>query len=176
MPNATGDTFAELLRTQIRHEFTAAQQYLAAAVHLDALRLPRLAAICYGNADDKRTHALRMVRYLLDRDLPVTIGEIGAIRSEFDTASSTIAFLGGYERNLTDQITALARAARASGDFLGEQFVRWFLKDQVDEVARMSTLLTVCERATDLFEVEEFVAREVRPLTADATAPRPAGR
>jgi hypothetical protein len=36
----------------------------------------------------------------------------------------------------------------------------WFLKEQVEEVASMSTLLNVARRADNLFDVETFLARE----------------
>ena len=36
----------------------------------------------------------------------------------------------------------------------------WFLKEQVEEVASMSTLLTVARRADNLFDLENFMARE----------------
>ncbi|MCU1651645.1 MAG: bacterioferritin, partial [Pseudonocardia sp.] len=63
------------------------------------------------------------------------------------------------------------------GDYLGEQFMQWFLKEQVEEVSSMSTLLTVVARAGDnLFHIEDFVNRELPATTAvDPTAPPPAG-
>ena len=39
--------------------------------------------------------------------------------------------------------------------------MQWFLKEQVEEVASMKTLLNVAKRAGDnLFHLEEFLARE----------------
>jgi hypothetical protein len=36
----------------------------------------------------------------------------------------------------------------------------WFLKEQVEEVASMTTLVNVARRAENLFDLENFVARE----------------
>ncbi|MFI5778523.1 ferritin [Nocardia sp. NPDC051570] len=169
--------FPDLLRDQIRHEFTAAQQYLAAAVYFDALRLPRLAQVSYDGADDKRAHALRMVQYLLDRDLEVWVGGLDEVISTFESPRAALEFLLLHEQRLTEQITTLARTARESNDYLGEQFTQWFLEDQVTEVARTKTLLAVYERAEgNLFDVEQFIARELRvPPKPDAATPRIAG-
>jgi ferritin len=53
------------------------------------------------------------------------------------------------------------RVARENGDYAGEQFMQWFIKEQIEEVAKMSTLLRVVERAgDDALRVEEFLARE----------------
>ena len=52
----------------------------------------------------------------------------------------------------------------------------WFLKEQVEEVASMSTLLTIMERATNLFDVENFLVREsVGDAGGDTSAPEAAG-
>ncbi|WP_227997880.1 ferritin [Nocardia australiensis] len=169
--------FNLLLRAQIRRGFTAAQQYLSAAVYLDSNRLPRLAEYCYGKSGEHRGHALRMVQYLLDRDLEVQVGGLDEVKSSFESPRETIAFLLEAERTRSTQITALAGAARSSGDYLGERFIQWFLEEQVEEVAGMTTLLTVIDRAAgDLFDVEDFISRELRTTPrADLTAPKMAG-
>ena len=51
---------------------------------------------------------------------------------------------------MSDQIGELFRVAREEGDYLSEQFVQWFLKEQVEEVATMTELLDVAERVKRL--------------------------
>jgi ferritin len=153
--------FSGLLQAQIRHEFTAAQQYIALAVWFDARDLPRLAKRFYRQAIEERNHAMAMVQYLLDRDQPVAIPGSGEVRNDFSSVHEAIELALDQERTVTADIEAMAKAARAEEDYLGEQFVAWFLKEQVEEVAQMSTLLTVVERAADnLFEVENHLYRE----------------
>jgi ferritin len=168
--------FQALLREQIRNEFTAAQQYIAVAVYLDDQDLPQLAAHFYAQALEERNHAMSMVQYLLDSDLPVRIPGISDVRNEFESVADVVELALTQERSVTGQITALARTARDEGDYLGEQFMQWFLKEQVEEIASMSTLLTVVRRAgNNLFHIEDFVARELKPATADPSAPPSAG-
>jgi ferritin len=60
---------------------------------------------------------------------------------------------------------------------MGEQFMQWFIKEQVEEVSSMSDLLAVVERSRENpMVVEEYIARE-RPsaAAADPTAPAAAG-
>ncbi|WP_378735672.1 ferritin [Nocardia brasiliensis] len=177
MPDTDAQPFPRLLRAQIRHGFTAAQQYLAAAVYFDSNRLPQLAKHCYDKSGEQRGHALRMVQYLLDRDLDVQIAGLDEIQSTFESPRAAIAFLLETEQNRSKQITGLARAARESNDYLGERFIQWFLKEQVEDVARMTTVLAVIERsAGNLFDVEDFLARELRaPRRIDNATPRMAG-
>ena len=79
MTSSTGNTFLNLLRAQVRNEFTAAQQYTALAVWLDDQDLPQLAAHFYAQALEEREHAMMMVQYLLDNDLPVGIPGLSLI-------------------------------------------------------------------------------------------------
>jgi bacterioferritin B len=169
--------FQALLRDQIRNEFTASMQYTAVAVYLDDQDLPQLAAHFYAQALEERNHAMSMVQYLLDSDLPVHIPGVDEVRNDFADVEDVVRLALAQERNVTTQITTLARTARDEGDYLGEQFMQWFLKEQVEEVASMSTLLTVVQRAGDnLFHVEDFVARELsKPATTDPTTPPVAG-
>ena len=98
------------------------------------------------------------------------------VRNSFDTPRDAIALALDLERSVTDQISRLAATARDEGDYLGEQFMQWFLKEQVEEVAQMTTLVRIAERAgADLFHLEDFVAREISASSADLSAPKAAG-
>ncbi len=177
-PDAMSDEskFQALLREQIRNEFTAAQQYIAVAVYLDDQDLPQLAAHFYAQAIEERNHAMSMVQYLLDSGQSVHIPGVDDVRNEFDSVEDVVQLALDQEKTVTVQITALARTARDEGDYLGEQFMQWFLKEQVEEVATMSTMLTVVRRAgNNLFHIEDFINRELKPGAVDPSAPPSAG-
>jgi ferritin len=168
--------FARLLDEQIAHEFAAAQQYIAIAVWYDGDALPQLAGHFYRQAIEERNHAMMIVQYLMDADLPVTIPGTAGVRNEFQNIAEPVALALDQERRVSAQIAALAGAAREDGDFMGEQFMQWFLKEQVEEVASMTTLLRVVERSSDnALQVEEYLSRENAAEGADPTAPRAAG-
>jgi ferritin len=170
--------FTALLQEQVSREFAAQQQYVALAVWFDSRDLPQMAALFYRQAVEERNHAMMMVQYLLDRDIAPVVGGIPGPRNDFQEPVDLIRLALDQEQEVTVRIERLFKAARDDGDFLGEQFILWFLKEQVEEVASMTTLLTVTERAgDDLFKLEEFVAREglASGEGADPSAPRAAG-
>src|SRR5690554_816140 len=172
----TNSTFDGLLTDQIGHEFDAAQQYIAIAVWYDNRDLPQLAKHFYAQALEERNHAMMLVQYRLDRDMGVTIPGVPAVRNDFANPREPIALALAQEQRVTQQIEALFAAARSETDALGEQFMLWFLKEQVEEVASMSTLLTVMERAENLFDVENYLAREsIGDGGHDPNAPEAAG-
>jgi ferritin len=169
--------FHSLLQEQVRHEFTASQQYIALAVWFDGQDLPQLAKHFYRQSLEERNHAMMIVQYLLDNDIQPPVPGIDEVRNDFKEAVQLVELALKQEKEVTDEIVKLAKAARDEDDYKGEQFMQWFLKEQVEEVAQMTTLLNVMRRASgNLFDVETFLAREsVGDSGSDALAPHAAG-
>jgi ferritin len=169
--------FVERLNEQIAYEFAASQQYIANAIYYDAQTLPRLAAFFYAQAVEERNHAMMMIQYLLDADASVTVPGVTAPETQFADAVAPVALALDQERRVSDQIAALAGVAREEGDYLSEQFVQWFLKEQVEEVSTMSSLLAVVQRSLENpMLAEDYLAREhTSGGGADPTAPTAAG-
>ena len=153
--------FVDQLNEQIAHEFAAHQQYVAIAVHYDGETLPRLAQFFYAQALEERGHAMMMVQHLLDAGVQTTVPGVAAPQTTFADIVAPVALALAQERRVTEQINALAGTARGANDFASEQFMQWFIKEQVEEVASMSALLTVVERSTgNPMLVEDFLAHE----------------
>jgi ferritin len=171
------DPFVEALNAQIAREFGASQQYLAVAVWYDDATFPRLAGLFYAQALEERDHALMMVKYLLDSGLRPSLPGVAEPKPEFADVVEPIAVGLEQERKVTDQISELARIAREENDYVSEQFVQWFLKEQVEEVQLFSSLLAVAERSRERpMEIEEYIAREsVGGAGEDPSAPPVAG-
>jgi ferritin len=140
--------FVQALNEQVAHEFAASQQYVAVAVHYDQETLPRLAAFFYAQAVEERGHAMKMVQYLMDVGAEVVIPPVAGPRNGFADIVEPIQIALDQEKVVTEQISRLARIARDTGDYQSEQFVQWFLKEQVEEVSTMGDLLTTVKRST----------------------------
>jgi len=172
------ERFVEALNEQVANEFAASHQYVAIAAHYEAQTLPQLAGFFYAQAVEEREHAMMMIKYLLDTDAPVRLREVAAPQAGFADHIAPIRLALEQEKTVSGQIGDLFKVAREEGDYLSEQFVQWFLKEQVEEVATMTELLDVAERVRELpMTLEEFIAREKPGGTdaADPMAPEPAG-
>jgi ferritin len=154
-------SFADALNEQISNEFAASQQYVGAAVYYDDETLPRLAAFFYRQAVEERNHAMIMVQYLLDIDEEVRIPDIKSQQTHYDDVTGPVKMALEQEKRVSDEINALFKLARDTGDFGAEQFLAWFVKEQVEEVSSMNDLLNVCEQAKESpLLIEDFLARE----------------
>ena len=172
------ERFVEALNEQVANEFAASHQYVAIGAHYESQTLPQLAGFFYRQAVEERGHAMMMIKYLLDTDAPVRLREVAAPESAFEDHIAPIRHALEQEKTVSDQIGDLFRTAREEGDYLSEQFVQWFLREQVEEVATMTELLDVGERVREFpMWLEEFIARE-NPGGgggAEQTAPEAAG-
>jgi ferritin len=170
--------FVDAVNEQIGYEFGASQQYVAIAVYYDAEALPNLAAHFYRQAVEERNHAMMLVQYLLDADAEVVVPGVAAPQTRFADPAAPIRLALDQEKRVTEQIANLVKLAREENDFVGEQSLQWFLKEQREEVSSMSDLLKIVERAAEsnLLLAEEHLARtQVGDQGVDASAPPAAG-
>ena len=156
------ERFVDALNEQIAREFAAAHQYVRIGVHYAAQTFPQLSALFYEQADEEREHAMKMVSYLLDRDANVHFGAIEEPRADFPDHVAPIGHALEQEKRVTVHINGLFEIARETRDYQSEQFLQWFLEEQVEEEAAMSDLLEVAERTRQIpMLLEDYLAREM---------------
>jgi len=158
------DKPALLLNEQVGHEFSAFYQYVAVSTWFDAEALPELSKYFAQQAEEERSHAMKMVQFLNDTDRTVTFSAIAQPRSTFESVEQVLQLAYDQEVEVTNQIKAIYDAAAETNDRVTQNFLQWFLEEQVEEVASMDTLLKIAKRAGgDLFRIEDYIAREGHP-------------
>ena len=157
----TSERFVDALNDQISREFAAAHQYTAIGAYYAAETYPQLTKFFYDQAEEEREHAMKMVNYLLDRNARVDFTEVSAPQTRFPDHIAPIRLALQQEQQVTVHIADLFTVARETNDYLAEQFLHWFLEEQVEEEASMSDLLAVAERTREIpVLLEEYLARE----------------
>jgi ferritin len=155
---------AQLLNQQVGHEFAASLQYVAHSTWFESEALPELARYFAKQADEERLHAMKMIKFLNDTDQPVAIPGIPAPACTFASVEEAVKLAREQEIRVTRQIEAIYDEAAKNSDRLTQNFLQWFLEEQVEEVASMDALLKVIARAGgDMFRVEDYIAREGHP-------------
>jgi ferritin len=138
--------------------------------------MPQMAGFFYGQALEERDHAMMMIKYLIDQDAHALVPGVSAPQVDFPDVVAPVELALEQERRVTAQINELTRIAREESDFASDQFMQWFIKEQVEEVATMSALVAVVRRSKDNIEaIEEYIQREQSRDSADPTAPAIAG-
>ena len=137
----------------------------------------------YANADgDCKFHRDRHIQRTSDLDDACKVDPVDVFHRDemltvdFADVTAPIELALAQEKRVSEQIFNLTKIAREENDFAAEQFMQWFIKEQVEEVSTMNDLLTVVTRAKDDIEaIEEYVKREQGAAGADPTAPPMAG-
>jgi ferritin len=147
------------INEQIGHEFGAMLQYVAIATYFDGEALPRLAAHFYRQAEEEKTHAMRLVHYVVEAGGAVAIPAIPAGKSSFSSAAEAVQLSLDQEKTVTDQINALVDLAIKDNDHAARIMLDWFVTEQIEEVSSMDQLLRMIQRAGEsgLLIVEQFL-------------------
>ena len=149
------------LNEQVGHEFGASLQYVAIAAYFDSDNLPELAAHFYRQADEERDHAMRLVNYVVDAGGKVAIPAVPAPKSGFASAEEAVKLSVDWELTVTKQINALVDLAIKETDHTTQNFLQWFVTEQLEEVSSMERLLSMIRRAgANLLFVEDYLARQ----------------
>jgi len=154
-------TMNDAINEQIGNEFGASLQYVAISAHFAAEGLTELAAHFNRQAAEERDHAMRFVQYVVDVGGRVGIPAITAPKCSFKSVEEAVQLSLDGEKTLTEQINALVELAIKSSDHFTQNFLSWFIREQLEEVSSMENLLKTVQRAgeTNLLYVEEHLAR-----------------
>ena len=134
---------------EIGLELFASNQYITIASYFDGIGLKKLAGLFYKQADEERAHALKFVHYIDDVAGSVAIPEVKAPRTTFASVEEAMQVSLDWELEVTKRVNALMTLAVEQKDYAAQDFLRWFVTEQVEEVSTMENLLKVVKAAGD---------------------------
>ena len=160
----------DAMNAQIGDELMASNQYLNIAAYFDSETLPELAAFFFRQSDEERMHALKFVRYILDAGGTVAVPAMEAPTTEIGSAEAAAQMALDWEIEVTNKINALMDIAVEEKDYIAQEFLQWFVNEQLEEVSSMDSLLSVIRRAGEkqLLMVENYVSRMASPHAEEA--------
>jgi ferritin len=163
----TSQRIIDAINEQIGCEFSAMLQYVAIAAHFKLETLPLLAAHFHRQAEEEKEHAYRFIRYVSDTGAKLRIPALPEPQCEFRFAEEAVKLSLEQEKKVTAQINELVHIAKQESDYTTDNFLQWFVQEQLEEVSSMQDLLSIVQRAGEgnLLRVEEYLARKgvVRP-------------
>ena len=150
---------AKAFNEQIGHEFGASLQYLAIAAHFYQRGLTLLAKLFEQQAEEEKQHAMKFIKYMQDTKGGLHIPAIPAPKASFATAEDAVQAALNWEKEVTQQITALMATANKENDYLAQSFLQWFIDEQLEEVVKMERMLSVVKQSGErnLLMVEAYL-------------------
>ncbi len=158
----TSQKIVDAMNAQIGNEFSAMLQYVAIAAYFEAETLPELCSHFYKQAEEEKEHAHRFVKYVVDTGGALSIPAIPAPRVHFERTEEAVQLSLEQEKKVTGQINAIVEIAKDERDYTTDNFLQWFVKEQLEEMTSMGDLLHIVRRAGEdnLLRVEDYLARK----------------
>jgi bacterioferritin B len=135
------------INEQVGHEFQASHQYANIAGYFESLALKKLAAMFYKQSDEEREHGMKFVHYVAETGGDVAIPAIGAPKAKFASVEEAIKLSLDWELEVTRRINDLMTLAVSQKDYLAQDFLRWFVTEQLEEVTTMDNMLKIVKQA-----------------------------
>jgi bacterioferritin B len=154
--------FAAAINEQVGHELQASHQYANIAAYFESLALKKLAAMFFKQSEEEREHAMKFIHYVSETGGAVAIPAITAPKAVFKSVEEAIQLSLDWELEVTRRINALMTLAISENDYLGQDFLRWFVTEQLEEVSTMDNLLKVVRQAGErnLIMLEAYLSHE----------------
>jgi len=148
------------INAQVGREFGASLQYINIAAYFDGDDLPNLAAFFSRQANEEHMHAMKFAHYLIDAGAVLRIPAIGQPTHEFASAAEAVRAALAWEMEVTRQINALMDLAIHNNDHISQDFLRWFVTEQLEEISTIERLLSIVRRSKDnLLFADDYLAR-----------------
>jgi ferritin len=163
------------INTQINAEFYSAYLYLSMAAYSQAINLPGFANWMRVQEQEERFHALKMYDYVISRGGRVTLKAIAEPPVEWDSPLAMFEAVAAHEAKVTAMINALVDIAIEVKDHAANQFLQWFVNEQVEEEGNDAKIVGDLRRMGDsgstLFMIDRELATRVYvpPATTDTT-------
>jgi ferritin len=147
---------------QIGKELTSSNLYLNIGAYFDDRALRKLSEFFFKQAEEERQHALKFIHYLGDVDGKVTVPAVPATRSEFHSAEEALQVSYEAELDITASIHNLVDTAISDKDYAAQEFLRWFVTEQVEEIRTVEDMLKVAKLSGErnVIMVEAYLVHE----------------
>ena len=153
-----GKELEKAINTQIGNELGANLEYLQIASYFESGDMLKFAQIFFDQASEERFHAMKFLRYILDTGGQVDIPAIGKPRTDFGSPADAVQAALDWELTVTKQINNLMDIAVQEKDYIAQEFLRWFVNEQLEEISKMSTILNIIKRSGDnLLMAETYI-------------------
>ena len=152
----------DAINAQIGEELKASNAYANMAAYFNELGLLRLSSMFFDQSEEEREHALKFVHYLLDVEGEVAIPAISAVPSKFESVKAAFEMALSWEKDVTGKIDHLMDLAVEAKDYAAQDFLRWYVTEQVEEEATMSQLILLAEGLGEqsIFLIENHLPQE----------------
>ena len=135
------DDIQAALNGQLNLEFYSSYRYLAMSHYFHSMNLTGFASWMQMQADEERTHAMKVYDFLNDREATIDFMDIKSPNPSWESPLAVFEDAFESERNVTENIYNLVDLSLQQRDHATNTFLQWFVTEQVEEEALITEIV-----------------------------------
>lgn len=143
------EKMVEALNSQLNAEMYSAYLYLSMGTYFEDLDLSGFANWMRVQAQEEMTHAMKIHDFIIQRGDRVILTRIEAPPTEWKSPVNAFEHVYEHEQKVTGLINQLVNLALSLGDHATNNFLQWFVAEQVEEEESSSGVLKKVKMAND---------------------------
>ena len=142
-------TLQDALNEQINFELFSAYLYLSMSAHFETKNLSGFAKWMRVQYEEETKHAMRIYKYIFDRNGTVTLKAIAQPTTKFKSPLLIFKLALEHEQKVTSLINKLYELAVKEKDYAAQSFLQWFINEQVEEEKNVTDIINMLEMIGD---------------------------
>jgi ferritin len=155
------------LNGQVNEELYSAYLYQAMSAYAADKGLPGAAIWLDNQAQEEMIHARKIYDYILERGGRVKLLGIEEPPMDYGELIEIFKAALAHEEHITGRINFLVSLARKEDDFATDNFLQWFVAEQVEEEASVSEVLDklelIGEHVGGMFQLDKELGTRQAP-------------
>ena len=131
----------DALNKQVNAELYSSYLYLSMAAYFDSINLNGFAQWMKAQAKEEIGHAMKIYKYIYDRGNSVELESIDKPPIKWDSPLDAFEDAYKHEQKVSGMINNLVVIAREEKDYATENFLQWFVEEQVEEEASVDEIV-----------------------------------
>ncbi|MGC8721370.1 MAG: ferritin [Caldisericaceae bacterium] len=127
------ENIQKAINEQINKEFFSAYLYLSMAQHFETKNLTGMAKWLFIQYKEELSHAEKFMGYMNERGGVVELTTIEKPKTKWGSTLEAFQDAYNHEVFISESINKIAGIARTENDFATEDFLAWFINEQLEE-------------------------------------------
>lgn len=129
------DSVQDALNDQLNAELFSAYIYYSMSAYYESVDLPGIAGWMRAQAQEELFHVSKFFTYITERDGRVLMKEVDGPPVEWGSPVEAMMAAHEHEHLISERINNLVTLAKEQNDVPTENFLQWFVAEQVEEEA-----------------------------------------
>ena len=139
----------KVLNAHLNEEFYSSYLYLSMAAYFDAKNLKGFANWFRIQTQEEHMHGMKFFNFILQKGGKISLSQINAPKIEWKDTSEIFSDTLKHEQKITGLINKLVEVAMLEKDFATNNFLQWFVTEQVEEEANVEEIIQKIEMIGD---------------------------